>query len=99
MPLLPSNNHFSVLPIHEFPDNIKVTKNDQDAQPIPTPPRRPKWEKKLGPKLIIRSLEQGPNSIFIPIHLKTTDTLEEVNTEALVDCGATGDFIDESFVE
>jgi len=28
-----------------------------------------------------------------------TDTLEEANTEAMVNCGATGDFIDEGFVE
>jgi len=33
------------------------------------------------------------------VHLKTTDTLEEVSTNALVDCGTTGDFIDEGFVE
>jgi len=36
---------------------------------------------------------------MIPIHLKTTDTLEEASTEAMVDTGATGDFIDWDFVE
>jgi len=36
---------------------------------------------------------------MIPIHLKTTDTLEEASTEAMVDTGATGDFIDRDFVE
>jgi len=33
------------------------------------------------------------------VHLKTTDTLEEVSTNALVDCSATRDFINEVFVE
>ena len=33
------------------------------------------------------------------MYLKTTDTLEEVSTDALVDCSTTGDFIDEGFVE
>jgi hypothetical protein len=31
---------------------------------------------------------------MLPIHLKTTDTLEEAATEAMVDTGTTGDFID-----
>ena len=49
-------------------------------------------------KLVIRSLEEGPNCIMVPIHLKTTDTMEEASTEAMVDTGATGDFIDQDFV-
>jgi hypothetical protein len=32
------------------------------------------------------------------IHLKMTDTMEEAATEAMVDTGATGDFIDQDFV-
>ena len=50
------------------------------------------------PKLIIRSLEEGPNCIMLPVHLKTTDTTEEASTEVMVDTGATGDFIDQDFV-
>ena len=53
----------------------------------------------MRPWLVLNSLEEGPRCIMIPIHLKTTDTLEEVNSEAMVDSGATGDFIDEEFVE
>ena len=53
----------------------------------------------MSPKLVIRSLDEGPNCIMIPVHLKTTDTLEEAATEAMVDTGATGDFIDRDFVE
>ena len=49
-------------------------------------------------KLIIRSLELGLKSIMLPNHLKTTDTMEESSTEAMVDTGATGDFIDQDFV-
>ena len=36
---------------------------------------------------------------MLPIHLKTTDTLKEASTEAMVDTGATGDFIDRDFME
>jgi len=53
----------------------------------------------MRPRLVLNSLEEGPDVFMIPIHLKTMDTLEEVNSEAMVDSGATGDFIDEEFVE
>ena len=36
---------------------------------------------------------------MLPIHLKTTDTLEEASTEAMVATGTTGDFINWDFVE
>jgi len=35
---------------------------------------------------------------MLPIHLKTMDTMEETSMEAMVDTGATGDFIDQDFV-
>jgi len=35
---------------------------------------------------------------MLPIHLKTTDTMEETSMEAMVDTGATRDFIDQDFV-
>ena len=102
-PPLLSSNRFSVLSIHDVPNSVESAVSDEDAQPVPKPKpslvRRPNWEKRLASKLIIRSLEEGPNSIRILVHLKTTDTLEEVSTDALVDCGATRDFIDEGFVE
>ncbi|KAF9542355.1 hypothetical protein CPC08DRAFT_619672, partial [Agrocybe pediades] len=34
----------------------------------------------------------------LPIHLKSTDTMIEAGCKALVDTGASGDFIDEDFV-
>jgi len=88
-PLLLSSNRFSVLEIIE--PNI-----DEDAQKPDTPtllptepckPCRPKWEKWIKHKLVIHSLK-----------LDATDTMEETSTEAMVDTGATGDFIDQDFV-
>ena len=86
----------------------RYVRSDEDAQPtkVPPPPttpvhrpRRPKWEKRMHQRLVINSLDEGPRCILIPVHLKTTDTMQEVNSEAMVDCGATGDFVDEEFVE
>ena len=100
-PPLLNSNRFSVLDIHE-------PELDEDAQhtpELPTPPaigshkpRQPKWEKRMPPKLVIRSLEKDPSCIMVPIHLKMTDTMEEASTEAMVDTGATGDFVDQDFV-
>jgi len=104
-PPLPSSNRFSVLPIYDVSTPAHITEKDEDAQfkPISAdadadpkelrPPCKPKWERRMSPKLIICSLEQGPNCLMIPMHLKTTDTLEEASTEAMVDTGTTGDFI------
>src|SRR6266511_2167599 len=43
-------------------------------------------------------LEPGPNCIMLLIHLKTMDTMEEASSEAMVNTGAMGDFIDQDFV-
>ena len=79
-PPLLSSNRFSVLSIHDVPNSVESAVSDEDAQPIPKPKplpvHRPNWEKRLASKLVIRSLEEGPNSIRILVHLKTTDTLE-----------------------
>jgi hypothetical protein len=48
---------------------------------------------RLSPKLVICSLDEGPNCIMIPAQLRTRDTMEEAATEAMVNAGATGNFI------
>jgi len=54
--------------------------------------------KQIKHKLVICSLELDAKCIMLPIHLKTTDTMEETSTEAMVNTGATGDFMDQDFV-
>jgi len=98
-PLL-SNNRFSVLEITEPKIDEDAQEPDTPALP-PTKPRKPcwpKWEKQMKCDLVIRSLELDAKFIMLPIHLKTTDTMEETSTEAMVDTSATGDFIDQDFV-
>ena len=87
--------------MHDIPEFTEI---DEDAQPtLPAtaarPPRRTKWERRLGPKLVISSLDEGPNCLMIPAQLKTMDTMELAATEAMVDTGATSDFIDQDFVD
>jgi len=99
-PPLLSSNQFSVLEIIE-------PKIDEDAQKPDTPtlpptkprkPHQPKWEKWIKCKLVICSLELDAKCIMLLIHLKMMDTMEETSMEAMVDTGATGDFIDQDFV-
>jgi len=104
-PPLPNNNRFSVLEVPEpdtAPDLEDMLLEDPKVQPPPTvEPRRlrqPKWEKRMAPKLVIQSLEKDPRCIMVSTHLKITDTMEEASTEAMVNTGATGDFVDQDFV-
>jgi hypothetical protein len=41
----------------------------------------------------------GPKSLHLKVELKTTDTGEVLATNALLDCGATGLFIDTEYVK
>ena len=41
----------------------------------------------------------GPKSLTIKVEIQTTDTAEIKSGPALVDCGATGQFMDQDYVE
>ena len=100
-PLLLNSNRFSVLEVTKPKVNEGAQESSETPMLPPTEPckpRRPKWEKQMKRKLIIRSLELGLKCDMLPIHLKMTDTMEESSTEAMVDTGATRDFIDQDFV-
>src|SRR6266540_4965797 len=111
VPPLLSNNRFSVLNLHELEIDKDISDTSKLIEPtskqlpssseIPHATRRlykPKWEKWMPQTLKIHSLEPGPNCIMFPIHLKTTDMMEEALSEAIVNTGATGDFINQDFV-
>ena len=108
MPSLRSSNHFSILAIDEDFQPLRGAENDEDAQPPKTPPpaatraprlRQLRWENWMHERLVINNLDEGLRCILILVHLKTMDTMQELNSEAMVDCGATGDFVDEEFVK
>ena len=66
------------------------------ATPLLT--RRPNWEKCID-HLAINSLKPTPTAILLPIDLRASTTLISVRTKALVDTGASGDFIDREFMQ
>ena len=71
---------------------------EPSLSPTPTSPfcpkSQPEWERQLLPKFIIAATEGKTNSLKLMVELETTDTAEIKSTSALVDCGATREFID-----
>jgi hypothetical protein len=60
--------------------------------------KRPHWERRLPTQFIIAATP-SPNSLSIKVEIQTTDTAEVHGVSALLDCGATGIFIDSQFVK
>ncbi len=90
VPLLLSNNQFSVLNLHELEIDKDISDTSKLIEPTwkqlsssleisPATCRlcKPKWEKQMPRTLKIHSLEPGPNCIMLLIHLKTMDMMEE----------------------
>ena len=71
-------------------------------QPPPPPPKTARirlanWERRL-PKRFVIATTPSDNSLNINVEIETTDTAMKRNTNALVDCGATGLFVDTEYV-
>ena len=62
-------------------------------------PRKPKWEKRLSKRLSVNTLDARRMSIILPIEVSTTNTSKMHFVKALLDSGATGNFIDRDFVQ
>ena len=68
----------------------------ENPRPKLTP--RPRWERRLPRQLVLASTP-STRSFDLQVELQTTDTQEVKSSKALLDSGATGLFIDKSFVE
>jgi hypothetical protein len=99
MPSLPSHNCYTCLSIDEISepsaDELDCVKVIQEPQP----PKSGKliclagWERQLPRRYIVTSTPSA-NSLGIDIEIETTDTGIKRCTRSLVDCGATGLFMD-----
>jgi len=73
-----------------------------DAPPptplVSAPLCKPKWEKRLPKLLSISTLDARGTSLLLPVEIGTTNTSELHSIKALLDCGATGSFINRDFV-
>ena len=65
---------------------------------IPALLQKPKWKRRLLKLLSISALDAQGTSLLLPVEIGTMDTSELYSVKALLDCGATGSFIDRDFV-
>jgi hypothetical protein len=104
MPLLQSVNRFACLAeesinVNNTSDAAPEPVEDIQIAPKPTPCCQvPKWEHQL-PKCYVVASTPGPKSLHLKVELQTTDTGEVLATNALLDCRATGLFINTEYVK
>jgi len=96
-------NRFAVLDVEEVNTDVRepidaplLSPSDPDRT---TQPWKPKWEKRLPKRLSINTLDACGTSIILLIEVSTTDTSKVHSVKALLDSGATGNFIDRDFVQ
>ncbi len=97
------HNRFSCLECLEVDSKLNSCPPPPPIEIVPKPPEptrflpKPRWERNRVPcQFTISSI--SPCSLDLTVELKTTDTGSEFRTNALVDSGATGSFIDSDFV-
>jgi len=95
-------NRFAVLDVKEvntdISEPIDAPSLSSSTPDRTTQPRKPKWEKRLPKRLSVNTLDPCGMSIILPIEVGTTDTSEVHSVKALLDSGATGNFIDRDFI-
>jgi hypothetical protein len=113
MPLLSSGNQYALLEVDSVeddpeasPDPTNETTTAPDVQPthttIPSSPIHlpclPHWEWRLPRKYVVASTP-SENSLHLKVEIVTTDTQQLISSFALLDCRATGLFMDRGFVD
>ena len=96
-PWLHTNNRFSCLSVYDIVDS-----NDDSVPPSPSSSKvvssiskRPKWESRLPKQYVLDiTLATDRNHLLIRVSVETLDSGVSDTFSALVDCGATGEFID-----
>jgi RNase H-like domain found in reverse transcriptase/Reverse transcriptase (RNA-dependent DNA polymerase)/Integrase zinc binding domain/Chromo (CHRromatin Organisation MOdifier) domain/Retroviral aspartyl protease len=108
-PPLSTQNRFNVLTVEAIPQSdceslTDTTLNDSEAVPTPLSPslprfrRRPHWERRLPSRYVVAS-NPSPNSLELKVSLQTLDTGDVFSTTALLDSGATSQFMHSDFVK
>ena len=111
-PPLSSRNRYAILDVDSVEENstppsdsTDETTTAPDVQSIPTTPSHPvylprlkRWERRLPRKYVVASTP-SENSLHLKVEVVTTDTQQLISFMALLDCGATGLFVDKGFVD
>src|SRR3979490_582612 len=102
-PPLSSHNRYACLVVDQCEDATSVFDCVKVVpQPSPPPPKTARirlanWERRL-PKKFVIATTPSDNSLNIDVEIETTDMAMKRNANALVDCSATGLFVDAEYV-
>jgi hypothetical protein len=101
VPPLPTFNRFHVLSV----DEIKEEDSDKHMVPVAQPPdpiikwiKKKIWECQLPTRYVVATTP-STNSLSLRVEIETTDSGQRHAVKALVDCGATGLFVDARWVQ
>ena len=108
IPLLSSGNRYALLDVYSVEENSTLPSDPTtesmiapDVQPtsshITYPPHLKRWERRLPCKYVVASTPLD-NSLHLKVKIVTADTQEVKSVNALVDCRATGPFMDRDYV-
>src|ERR1700733_5973905 len=95
-PPLPTSNRYQALSVDSTTNNESETCLIRAAQPSTPKIRRKKWERRLPAKYIIAA--DSTRSLSVDVEIEATDSALRRLLKALIDCGATGLFIDSDYV-
>src|SRR3981189_456319 len=102
-PPLSSQNRYACLVVDQCEDATSVFGCAKVVPQLSPPPQKiarirlANWERRL-PKKFVIATTPSDNSLNIDVEIERTDTAMKRNTSALVDCGATGLFVDTEYV-
>src|SRR3981189_2971776 len=102
-PPLSSHNWYACLVVDQCEDATSVFDCVKVVPQPSAPPQKvariclANWERRL-PKKFIIAMTPSEKSLHIDVEIETTDTAMKRNVNALVDCGATGLFVDTEYV-
>ena len=95
-PPLPTSNRYQALSVDSTTNNESETCLIRAAQPSTPKIRKKKWERRLPAKYIIAA--DSARSLLVDVEIEATDSALRRLLKALIDCGATGLFIDTDYV-
>ena len=111
-PLLSTSNHYALPDVDLVEENstgpskptdeATIVTDVQLTPPAPShqvyPPCLKQWERRLPRRYVVTSTPLE-NSLHLKVEIVTTDTQQLISFMALLDCGATGIFVDQGFVD
>ena len=98
-PSLQSHNRFACLEVDEINDTAELIKSVvPEGDKEQRRPKRRGWERRL-PRSMVLAATPSSKSLRLQVELQTTDTQDMKVAKALLDCGASGLFANQKYID